>query len=100
MRKLLALLAAAMLSITGCGLFQRHPIALYTNRPEMASYVEYFNALQTDLRVVLRYRDAPVDGLLKRSENADLVLGTRLNGYGASRNLEPLDDLFRGGRSR
>jgi len=55
MRKLILLLLAG-LGLAGCGLFQRRPLVLCTDRPEVASFVEQFNALQSDIRVILRYQ--------------------------------------------
>jgi len=93
--KWLLLLLAAGLGLAGCALLQRRPLVLCTNRPEVASIVEYFNALQPDLRVYLRYQDSPVEAL-RRNQGVDLVVGTRLGGE--ARALESLEDLFRPGR--
>jgi len=87
------------LALTGCGLFQRQPLVLVTNRAEVASYVEYFNARRPDLRVVLRYRESPAEALT-RNEGADLVAGVGLSGSAMARGLDPLEDLFRYGRLR
>ena len=81
----------------GCGLFQSRPLVLCTDRAEIASFVEHFNALQNDLRVVVRYRDKPAE-VLRRGEGIDLVVGAYLAGVAEARALEPLDDLFRAGR--
>jgi hypothetical protein len=94
MKRLLLLLAAG-LGLAGCAVLQRRPLVLCTNRPEVASVVEYFNALQPDLRVYLRYQDSPVEAL-RRNQGVDLVVGTRLGGE--ARALESLEDLFRPGR--
>jgi hypothetical protein len=93
MRRLF-LLAAAVLGLGGCAVLQRRPLVLCTNRPEVASFVEQFNSLQTDLRVHLRYQSSPVEAL-RRDQGVDLVIGTRLAGSGDARALEPLEDLFR-----
>lgn len=81
----------------GCGLFQRRPLVLCTDRAEIASFVEHFNALENDLRVVVRYREKP-GTVLRSGEGIDLVVGTWLAGVAEARALEPLDDLFRAGR--
>ena len=93
MRRLF-LLVAAVLGLGGCAVLQRRPLVLCTNRPEVASFVEQFNSLQTDLRVHLRYQSSPVEAL-RRDQGVDLVIGTRLAGSGDARALEPLEDLFR-----
>jgi hypothetical protein len=93
----LLLLLLAGLSLAGCGVLPRRPLVLSTNRPEVASFVEQFNAAQSDLRVFLRYQGSPVEAL-RRDQDVDLVIGTRLAGAGTARDLESLEDLFRPNR--
>ena len=56
---LLGLAVGLLPTLTGCGLFNRRPLVLCTDRPELASFVEQFNARQSDMRVHLRYQQAP-----------------------------------------
>jgi hypothetical protein len=93
----LGALAALLPLLAGCGLFHRRPLVLGTDRPELASFVEQFNAQQPDLRVQLRFLDSPAEAL-RRDQEADLLIGTSLAGAGEVRALEPLEDLFRGNR--
>jgi hypothetical protein len=83
--------------LNGCAVFHRRPLVLGTDRPELASFVEQFNALQQDLRVQLRYMSSPEEAL-RRNQGVDLLIGARLAGAGEARALEPLEDLFRAGR--
>jgi hypothetical protein len=99
MKPPLALVASLALALSGCGLLQRQPLVLVTDRAEVAPYVEYFNAQKTDLRVVLRYLESPAEAL-RRNVGADLVVGEGLSGYSAARSLDSLEDLFRSGRLR
>jgi hypothetical protein len=94
---LLGPLLAFLPLLAGCAVFQRRPLVLGTDRPELASFVEQFNAQQPDLRVQLRYLSSPVEAL-HRDQDVDLLIGTRLAGAGEARALEPLEDLFRGNR--
>jgi hypothetical protein len=99
MKSSLLPVAALALALSGCGLLQRQPLVLVTDRAELASYVEYVNAQKADLRVILRYREKPAEAL-RRNEGADLVLAEGLSGYAAGRSLDSLEDLFRSGRLR
>jgi ABC-type glycerol-3-phosphate transport system substrate-binding protein len=61
----------------------------------MAAYVEYFNTLSSDYRVVLCYNPDPAVSMTGRNRDADLILGPWLNGSAARRNFESLDVLFK-----
>jgi hypothetical protein len=94
---LLGPLLALLMLLAGCSVLYRRPLVLATDRPELASFVEQFNATQVDLRVQLRYRSSPEEAL-RREQGVDLLIGTRLAGAGEVRALESLEDLFRAGR--
>ncbi|MBN2551372.1 MAG: hypothetical protein JXB06_01325 [Spirochaetales bacterium] len=91
---LLGLPALLMLLLCGCSLFRPQVVTLCTNRPELAAYVEYFNTLDTEYRVVLCYQRNPADVMTRRNRDADLILGPWLNGSSARRNFDSLDRLF------
>jgi len=93
--RLLFVVSLLLLPLSGCSLFRSPVITLCTNRPEMAAYVEYFNTLSTDYRVVLCYKPSPAEGAMSRNRDADLVLGPWLNGSAARRHFESVDRLFR-----
>jgi hypothetical protein len=88
------LFSLLLLSFSGCSLFQPRVVTLCTNRPELAAYVEYFNTLTDDYRVILCYKVNPAQSMMSRSRDADLVLGPWLNGSASRRNFESLDVLF------
>jgi hypothetical protein len=60
----------------------------------MAAYVEYFNTLTADYRVILCYKPNPAESVILRSRDADLILGPWLNGSAARRHFESLESLF------
>jgi len=93
--RLLFVVSLLLLPLSGCSLFRSQVITLCTNRPEMAAYVEYFNTLSTDYRVVLCYKPSPAEGVMSRNRDADLVLGPWLNGSATRRHFESVDRLFR-----
>ena len=86
---------AVLLLLCGCSLFQPRVITLCTNRPELAAYVEHFNTLSPEYRVILCYRSNPAESVMGRSRDADLILGPWLSGSAAHRNFESLDSLFK-----
>lgn len=88
------LAALLALTLSGCGLLQRQPLVLVTDRAEVAPYVEYFNAQRADPKVVLRYQERPAESL-HLNEGTDLVVGEGLGELGVARSLEILEDLFR-----
>lgn len=90
----LVLLVCACAGLGGCGLFRSRLVTLCTDRPEMAAYVELFNGLSPELQVMLCYHPDPAARVASRSIEADVVIGTGLNGLSAKRNLYPLDRLF------
>jgi ABC-type glycerol-3-phosphate transport system substrate-binding protein len=92
--RLLIVLSLLLLLLSGCSLFQPRVITLCTNRPEMAAYVEHFNTLSADYRVILCYKLNPAESVMGRSRDADLILGPWLNGSAARRYFESLDTLF------
>jgi hypothetical protein len=88
-------LSLVLLFFSGCSLIRPRVITLCTNRPEMAAYVEYFNTLSDDYRVILCYKANPAQSVVDRNRDADLILGPWLNGSAACRHFESLDGLFR-----
>ena len=93
--RLTLVLSLLLLLFSGCSLFRPRVITLCTNRPEMAAYVEYFNTLSDDYRVVLCYKVSPAESVMSRERDADLILGPWLNGSAALRHFESLDGLFK-----
>jgi hypothetical protein len=81
-------------ALTGCTVFRSRLVTLCTNHPEMAAYVELFNALGPDVQVVLCYQPDPAARLASRDVKADVVIAEGLNGLSVKRQLEPLDRLF------
>jgi hypothetical protein len=90
------LAACLIVLLPGCSIVRSQVITLCTNRPEMAAYVEYFNTLSPDHKVVLCYRANPADSAIGRKKT-DLILGPWLNGAAASRHFESVDRLFKRG---
>ena len=75
-----------------------HVSTLWTNIPEVAGYVEKFNAEQNQWQILLEYQAHPARQLLASGPKADLVIARGLNGKEVRNNLTSLSFLFdRGG---
>ena len=93
-----ALVVAALCAfLTGCGLIPEPSVRMVTDRAEMAAYVDRFNALQSDVRVELAWREAPFQSVLDGVQ-ADLVVGEWLSSPAVMDRFDPLGDLVKPGR--
>jgi hypothetical protein len=70
---------------------------LWTDVPEMASYVEKFNASQLDWQILVEYKASPASLLTTPGRKADLVVSRGLTSSAVKDTLVPLDFLFDGG---
>ena len=96
--RLLPLLLPALLLLGGCGLFPRRDIVLWTNRAEMAAYVEHFNARQDHLPRQAGLPGIPRPFLGGGGRPPDLLVDAWLNAPGRIGRLQPVEDLLRGRR--
>ncbi|MDC7228068.1 MAG: ABC transporter substrate-binding protein [Spirochaetales bacterium] len=97
MKKLL--IAAAILPfLTGCFLIENNTAILWTDIPEVAAYVELFNASQTDYRVELVYAENPADYYALASDSApDIVISEDLASNSIIKAFNPLDKMIEDG---
>jgi hypothetical protein len=86
---------AAIGLLSGCTLSHRKTVVLWTNRPEMAAYVEHFNARQDLYRLELVYRNDPARSWEAGGRPPDLLLDGWLNTPGRIGRMASLEDLFR-----
>lgn len=94
---LLTSLIFALIS-SGCFLIERNTAILWTNIPEAAAYVEFYNASQSDYRVELYFSENPADFNLLTSEGApDIVLSENLAANSIIRAFKPLDKMIEEG---
>jgi len=66
---------------------------IWTDRPEFALYGEYFNTVQNQYKVSVRYFEFPAAELGK-TESPDIVIGSWLKNSSASTHFKSLDNLF------
>jgi len=91
------LLAGLVLLAASCDQSANRVSTLWTNVPEMAGYVEKFNASQRDWQILLEYKDDPVPLLVTPGRKADLVVARGLASAEVKDTMVPLDFLFDGG---
>jgi ABC-type glycerol-3-phosphate transport system substrate-binding protein len=89
-----ALLGTMLLS--SCGAGRPAPVIIWTNRIELVSYAELFNASQDKAKVVAVYKENPAQALLEgdTGQAPDIVLGPELKNLRIQRYFRPLDYLF------
>ena len=86
------------LALCSCGLLQEQTVRLITDRPEMAAYVERFNARQTDVRVEIVYDEAPSQAALGGRVAGDVVIGQWLAGPAIMAKFDSLADIVKPAR--
>ena len=93
MKKLITVcIILSSLLLSGCFIFEQKTAVLSTNIPEVAAYVEIFNASQDTYRIVLEYSDTPADIQHLNSEGApDIVISKNLSSNAVISAFAPLD---------
>jgi Bacterial extracellular solute-binding protein len=89
--------AAVCALLVGCSLIREPTVRMITDRAEMAAYVDRFNALQTDVRIELSWREAPFQSVLDGTQ-ADLVVGEWLASPAVLDRFDSLGDIVKPGR--
>ena len=89
---------AALLLLVSCDQAANRVSTLWTNVPEMASYVELFNASQREWQILVEYQEDPVPLLLTPGRKADLIIARNLTSKAIKNLMVPLDFVFDGGK--
>ncbi len=88
---------AACAALGGCTFGLEPTVRLITDLPEMAAYVDIFNALHTDVRVELDYAETPSQAVLD-GVAGDLVVGAWLSSPSVMDRLDSLSDIVKPGK--
>ena len=86
------------LALAGCGLLSDQTVRLLTDRPEMAAYVERYNARQSEVRVEVLYDEAPARAVLEGRAQADVVIAEWLASPAGMARFDSLADMVKPGR--
>ena len=73
MKKITILILVAVSLFISCSRSSRRMVTLWTNRPEIAAYVEEFNATNDTVKIEIEYRDSPGTELVSAQTPLDLV---------------------------
>ncbi len=95
MKKITILMLIAVSLFVSCSRSSRRMVTLWTNRPEIAAYVEEFNATNDTIKIEIEYRDAPGTELASTQTPVDLVFDEYLNSSRNAPLFESLDSLFK-----
>ena len=89
-----ACIIGAILILSGCLFEERHTLILATDQPEMAAYVEMFNAQQDQFKVELVYSLNPADAVASGRKDYDIIVSEGLASISYLSYFTPLDELF------
>ena len=91
-----SLVFLVLFALAGCMPVQNKPVIIWTDRAEVASYVELFNAQQTKAQAVIVYKSPLINALpaAKDEENPDIVIGSWLKDSRLKKNFLPLESLL------
>ncbi|MDR3170834.1 MAG: hypothetical protein LBU17_04305 [Treponema sp.] len=91
----ISLVIALSTGLGSCAFFEPNTAVLWTNRPEFAIYVAYFNASQDKYTVETRYFESPAQKLTDTREGPDIVIGDWLKSISTRTLFRSLDPLFK-----
>ncbi len=91
------LVVALCTLLASCGLGLEPTVQLVTNRPEMAAYVDRFNAVQSDVKVEITYQEAPAQAVLD-GLTGDVVIGEWLASPAVMDQMDGLGDIVKPGK--
>jgi len=90
------LLAWAALCASSCAPEESRVAILWTDRPDFAFYVQYFNASQDRYMVEVFHHDFPAQRLRDSPELPDIVVASWLQGASARAFFTPMDEYLYG----
>ncbi len=93
-RKNTALLIIAVLILSGCSMFTKKTFVIWTDKPEVISYIENFNTSQKLIKAELVYKKNPALELSRTKVFPDLVISSYLNSNRIIDNFSRIDSLF------
>ena len=80
--------------LASCG--SSSPVIIWTDRPEIVSYVEFFNVAQTKAKAAVVYKDKLAVSLppAKDEQSPDIVIGSFLRNSRVKKNFTAVDRVF------
>ena len=91
---LLFTINCSLFTFLSCG--QKSPVIIWTDRPEVVSYVEFFNVAQNKSKAVVVYKEKLASSLppAKDEKSPDIVIGSFLRNSRIKKNFASVDRVF------
>ena len=95
---LMALCVVQLLLLASCARSYDRPVVIWTDRAEIVSYVELFNASQDRVKAVVVYKERLANALppAKDEVRPDVIVGSWLKNAQLKKNATPLNSLLGG----
>ncbi|MCL2094082.1 MAG: hypothetical protein FWH12_07800 [Treponema sp.] len=93
-RRCFLLFSIILIFFSSCSVERSSVAILWTDRPELAFYTEYFNTSQDLHHVEVRYYENPARRLSETTEIPDMVVGSFLNSAGSRGFFRSLDHIL------
>lgn len=93
MKRILLIVFIIIIFFLSCTSNSNSTIILWTDKPEMAAYVEEFNSIQNDYRIEIVYKKEPGVSLARTEFPGDLIISEFLNSPGTIELFSSLTDV-------
>ena len=95
MKRISLLITTIILILTSCLSNSNSTIILWTDKPEMAAYVEEFNSIQNKYRIEIVYKKEPGSALAKTEIPGDIIIAEFLNAPGTIELFGSLEEVYK-----
>lgn len=99
MKRVILTVIPIFLFLSSCSQNSNSTVILWTDKPEMAAYVEEFNSIQDRYRIEIVYKKEPGYTLLKTNNQSnntvDLIISDYLNSPDTLALFSPLEDVYK-----
>ena len=93
------LISTLLLLLVSCHVTNEEPLIIWTDSPQLASYVELFNATHAGVKAVALYKAFPSEALAFEAKNAenrpDILIGSYLKNDRTHASYSSLNGLFK-----
>ncbi len=94
MKKYIIFISSILIVLASCSHTDSHTVIIWTNRPEIAAYIEEFNASHKKTKVEVEYKQNPGKEFKTATSLPDMIFDEYLNAKGILPLFTSLDTLF------
>lgn len=94
MRKYIIFISVILILLASCSHTDSHSVIIWTNRPEIAAYIEEFNASHNKIKVEVEYKQNPGKELKTSTSLPDMIFDEYINTEGFLPLFTSLDAVF------